>query len=145
MKRNIFTEILAIAGTTLAWFPILAPILLSIGFLVTNHLFRLDYLMPAELFPIVFLGGAVLLWAAVRAHSRAKLISWGLGLAVVMLFGGQGLSMATGLASGATEPTGWQFALVVASLVIYSLAVVAMGVGGILLLGDLFRRTREGR
>jgi hypothetical protein len=43
------------------------------------------------------------------------------------------------LASGDIEPTGWPWALVLASLGIYSLALVAMGVGGLLLLHDLFR------
>ena len=47
--------------------------------------------------------------------------------------------MVTGLASGETEPGGWQWVLVLASLAIYSLALAAVGVGGILLLRDLFK------
>jgi hypothetical protein len=43
------------------------------------------------------------------------------------------------LASGETEPTGLSWALVVTALVIYVLALVVMGIGGFLLLRDLFK------
>ena len=57
--------------------------------------------------------------------------------------GGQVLASVTRLASGETEPVGWPWALVLASLAIYSLALVVMGVGGLLLLRDLFRTRRR--
>jgi hypothetical protein len=138
-KRGVFTQILAIAGTVLAWIPILAPVLFSVIALIRSGMFRLDYLMPAELFPLALIGGVLLIWGARRARARWGLIGWGLGIAVVTLAGGQALAVATGLASGKTEPVGWPWALVVASLVMYSLAVVVMGVGGISLLRDLFK------
>ena len=100
-------------------------------------MFRFDYLMPAELFPAALVGGGLLMWAALRARSRRGIIGWGLGIAVGSLVGGQALAVATGLASGETEPTGWQWALVLASLGVYSLALVVIGVGGVLLLRDL--------
>ena len=139
-KRNVLTKTLAIVGTALAWFPILAPVLLSAIVLITRHLFRFDYLMPAELFPFALVGGGLLIWAALRARSHQRLIGWGLGIAAGMLIGGQALAVVTGLASGETEPIGWWWALVLASLVIFSLALVAMGIGGILLLRDLFKK-----
>ncbi len=52
------------------------------------------------------------------------------------------LAVVTGLASGETEPVGWWWALVVASIAVYSLALVAIGVGGVLLLSDLFKPSR---
>ena len=145
-KKNVLTQILAIAGAALVWFPILAPILLTVIALITNHLFQFDYLMPAELFPFALVGGGLLLWAALRAHARLSLISWGLGIAAGMLVGGQALAVVTGLASGEIEPTGLWWMLVLASLVIFSLALVAIGVGGVLLLRDLFKplRANEG-
>jgi len=66
-------------------------------------------------------------------------IGWGLGIAVSLLVGGQALAVVTGLASGDTEPTGWQWALVLASIGTYSLALVVIGVGGVLLVRDLFK------
>jgi len=141
-KKDVLTKILAIAGTALVWFPILAPVLLSVVVIIIGRLFRFDYLMLAEFFPVALAGGGLLMWAALRARARQRLIGWGLGMAAGFLAGGQVLAVVTGLASGATEPTGWWWMLVLVSLVIYSLALVAMGVGGMLLLRDLFTTSR---
>jgi hypothetical protein len=139
-KKAILTKVLAVAGTALAWFPILAPILLSMATLIRERVFRLDWLMPAELFGAVLAGGGLLLWAAVRAHARVKFIAWNLGVAVAVLIAGQALAVLSGLAHGETEPAGLWWALVLASIAVYSAAVVAVGVGGALLLRDLFNR-----
>jgi hypothetical protein len=143
MKENkgVFTKILAIAGTILVWIPVLAPVLFSGIFMLRVGVFRFDYLMPAELFLLALFGGALLIWAALRARLRWGLIGWGLAIAVGMLVGGQALAVATGLASGETEPVGWPWALVVTTLVIFSLALVALGIGGVLLLRDLLKKT----
>ena len=113
-----------------------------VGFFLTEGMFRFDYLMPAELFPVALSGGGLLLWAALRARTRRKLIPWGLGCAVGLLVGGQGLAFATGLASGEIEPVGWWWALVLGAIISYALALVAIGVGGVLLLRDLFKADR---
>ena len=138
-KTSILTRILAIVGTVLVWFPILAPVLLSVARIIQGRIFLFDYLMSAELFPVAMAGGGLLLWAALRARSRRGIIGWGLGIAVSLLVGGQALAVVTGLASGDTEPTGWQWALVLASIGIYSLALVVIGVGGVLLVRDLIK------
>ena len=139
VKRGVLTKILAIVGTVLVWFPILAPVLISAVAIINERMFRFDYLMPAELFPAALVGGCLLIWAALRARSRWRLFGWGLGIAVGLLVGGQVLAVVTGLASGKTEPAGGWWALVLASLVVYSLALVVVGVGGLSLLRDLFR------
>ncbi len=139
-NKGILTKVLAVAGTVLVWFPVLAPILLSVISFIGDRRFRFDYLMPAELGLFAFGGGIILLVAAIRARSQVKFISWGLGIAVITVVGGQVIAMVTGLANGTTEPTGWQWALVLGSLAAYSLAIVAMGIGGILLLRDVFKR-----
>lgn len=142
-KKNTLTRILVIVGTVLVWFPILAPIILTLIFWVKERIFRFDYLMPAELFLVALLGGGVLLWAAFRARSWRKLIGWSLCIAVVGLVGSQALAVVIGLASGAAEPVGWRLALVVGLLAVYSLALIAAGVGGVLLLRDVFKPTQS--
>jgi hypothetical protein len=143
-KKGLSTKILAIVGTALVWFPVLAPIILSAVQFTRMGMFRnFDYLMPAELFPVALLGGLMLLWAAIRARSRRGLIGWGLVAAIVLPVIGQVIASVTGLASGAREPVGWQWALVLASLVAYSLALVIIGVGGVMLLYDLFRHSKN--
>jgi hypothetical protein len=138
-KTGWFTKILALLGTILVWIPILAPILLSAAFFVAEHLFRFDYLMPAELFPSAIAGGLLLIWAGLRLRAQLKLISWGLAVSTGMLVGAQLLAEATGLASGEIEPAGIWFTLVTSSLVIFILAVIGMGIGGIILLRELYK------
>jgi hypothetical protein len=138
-KKGLLTKILAVLGTVFVWLPVLSPVFFSLGFSIRRGFFRFDYLMPAEFFPLALLGGILLLVAAFLARSRQGLVGWGLGTAVLMLVGSQALAVVTGLASGETEPTGLPWALVVTALVIYVLALVVMGIGGALLLRDLFK------
>ncbi|HEX3047421.1 MAG TPA: hypothetical protein VHY08_21900, partial [Bacillota bacterium] len=98
-----------------------------------------DYLMPAEFFPVALVGAGLLLWAALWVHSRRALIGWGSGAMIAFLAGGQALVVATGIASGRIKPVGLVFGLVVASLVLYCLALIEVGVTGILLWQDIFR------
>lgn len=136
-KRDAFSRGLALAGTALAWFPFVAM-------LATSRLFgprpRIDYLMPAELFPMVVVGGVVLMWAALRVRSRVKTVAWGLGGAIGGLVVVSALAMGTGLASGATSPSSAPVAwmAVIATLVVYVLACLELGVAGILLTRDAF-------
>jgi len=139
-NRSIFTKILAIAGTVLAWLPLVAPLLFGFVALFTRGRFMVDYLMPAEIFPVALAGGLLLLWAASRMRYRRVLIAAGLGSAILLILGTQALAVVTGLASGETEPGGWQWALVLTGLVLFTLALIVVALGGILLLRDLFRK-----
>lgn len=139
-KKNVLTKVLAIAGTILVWFPILAPILLAIGFLIAEGRFLFDYLMPMELFMFAIVGSGLLLWATLRAHSRVKLVAWGIGIAACMFIGIQWFAEVTGMASGETEPVAWMWRIVITSLVVFVLSIILVGTGGALLLKDLFKR-----
>jgi len=143
-KRGVLTKALAVVGTALVWFPIFATLTTSVVGTIADRVFRFDCLMPAELFPVAFVGGGLLMWAALRARSRRGLIGWGLGVAVGLLLGGVALAALTGVASGETEPAGWFLALLVASIVIYSLALVEIGVAGVSLVRDLFQPGDKG-
>ena len=138
-KKSILTKTLAQIGTVLIWLPILAPVLLSAVSLIKERTFRFDYLMPAELFPVTLFGGGLLIWAALRARVRRRLIGGSFGISVFILVAGQALAVVTGLASGEREPAGLWWALVLASIAIYTLAVVVCGIGGVLLTRDLSR------
>jgi hypothetical protein len=142
-NKGVFTKMLAIVGAILVWFPILAPVLLLMAGLIGEGVFRFDYLIPAELFPFALLGGLMMLWASLRAKVHLKLIAWGLGAAVVLLGGSQGLAVVTGLANGTTTPGGWAWALVLAALIGFIIALVAVGIGGVLLLRDVYKRAPQ--
>ncbi len=143
-KRDTLTRILAWIGTAVSWFPILAPILLSAYVLARDGRFLFDFLMPAELFLVALVGGGLLLWAAIRARWRRGLFGWGLVVAVGSLVGGQALAVATGLASGRTEPSGIWWVLALGSIAVYSLALVVISIGGVCLLRHLYAADGSG-
>ncbi|MEZ4832233.1 MAG: hypothetical protein R2873_09580 [Caldilineaceae bacterium] len=142
-KSATWTKILAVAGTWFVWFPILATLVLSAIGSWRDQTFRFDFLMPAELFPVAVLGGALLLWAAYRAHELLRPSPGRLVLAVAWLAGGQLFAVVTGLASGETEPVGWLLSLALSTVVLYTLSVVEVGVTEQLTRGDLFAGDTE--
>ncbi len=144
-KIGLLTKIASVIGSILTLFPILATIGASIAYFVGTGSIRVDYLMPAELGLFAFAGGMLLLWAAWRARSRRALIGWGVALAIASLVGGQAIAVASGLASGATQPSGLPWIVVMASLIAYTVAVAEVGVCGILLACDVFARGRTFR
>ena len=144
-KKVILTKVLTVIGIVLAWFPIVATVALSVVGSIRSHTLRFDYLLPLELFPVALVGGGALLWAALRARLRRGLIGWGFGIVAGMLIGSQVLAVTSGLASGQREPTGWIWTLLLASIGIYWLGLVELGIAGLLLVRDLLRRDKNAR
>jgi len=136
--RRVLTKGLAMAGTVLVWLPIVAPLVFSVSRLAQVRALHIDYLMPAELFPVALVGGVALLAAALLAHSHRALIGGSLAVAVGLLLAGMVIAVVTGLASGAAEPTGWPVVLVASTLVAYAAGLVVLGVAGVALLRRLF-------
>ena len=80
--------------------------------------------------PRDLVSGAVLpVWAALRGQARRRLIGWGLGVQVAML--------CSAVRQLPRRP-GWPWALVLTSLVIYTLALIETGVAGVSLRRDLY-------
>jgi hypothetical protein len=137
-NKDFLSRALAVGGTVLVWLPLLAPLFLGAVSYVTDGVFRFDYLMPAELFLVVLIGGGLLVWAAQRSGAYLAPISAGMAVAIVALIAAQGTAVLTGLASGETAVGGWQWALALLLLAVYWLAVAFAGVMGIALLRELF-------
>lgn len=129
---------MVVVGNLLVWATLLLPLIFAILRLFSGAPFQFDYLMPAELFLLVVLGGGVLLAAANLSHRRQRWIGWALGAGLALLIGGQALAVASGLATGEIEPAGLPWMLVLGSMLGYVLAVLALGIGGLLLARDLF-------
>ncbi|SHN54778.1 hypothetical protein [Fervidobacterium gondwanense] len=127
-------KILTITGLILVWIPVLAPAFFSIVALIQMGRFLFDFLMPAELF-LVFLAGAILLLvASIRTKHYVKQIGFGLLSAVILLFGGQGIAVITGLASGEREFGDWVTVLVMVMIFLYIFAVIEIEIFGFYLL-----------
>jgi hypothetical protein len=140
--RDGLTRLFAVAGTVLVWLPILVPAVFCLIVLVRSGGFHFDFLMPAELFPVVLLGGGLLLWAALRAHLHGRRIGWSLAVTAAFLVGFQAFAILTGMASGDVEPQGWLWAGVLVLIAAFWIASIALGVGGILLLRSVFAPSR---
>lgn len=130
-SSQVINRIVIILGTVLVLLPVAAPLIFGFFSLAGDGIYRLDYLMPAELFFVVLVGGLLLLFGAFRMKEFRGLIGGLLAAAVVFLFGSQGLAVVTGLADGSIEPTGWQFYLVMGGIILYDLLVVVLGVVGV--------------
>lgn len=139
-NKGTLTKYLAIAGTVLLILPVAAPVIFAFVALFTRGQFLFDYLLPAELLPVVLAGSGLLIWAAIRARAYRRLIIWSFAAGIVVLFAGQGLAVATGLATGEAEAEGIWWVLTLASLIVFDLAVVAVAAGGILLLRNIFQQ-----
>lgn len=142
-SSNLLTKILAISGTILVGLPVIAPIVFSLIRLVQSGCFMFDYLMPAELGLLVLGGVALLIWAAIRAHSRVRLILWAAGAAVLTVVGGQLLAVATGLADGSTPQSSPWMVAVLSLIVAYDLLVLLLLIAGCLLCRDVFTKPEE--
>ncbi|MBW6466174.1 MAG: hypothetical protein K0B06_06695 [Brevefilum sp.] len=144
MKRCLLTKSLVILGVILTWFPILATLVIAVIGSISEQSFRFDFMMPAELGLFSILGSGLLLWAAIRLRSMIKPIAWSLALMVILLFGGQALAVASGLASGERPPTDMMFYLVSSMLMLYSLIIVMPAILGTRLLPDAFKTETSG-
>lgn len=140
---NRLTKFLAISGTILVGLPVVAPIVFSLIRLVQGGSFMFDYLMPAELALLVLVGAGLLIWAAIRAHSRVRLFAWSLGAAVLTLVGSQALAVVSGLAHGTTPESSPWMVVVLSVLIAYDLLVLLLFITGFLLCRDLFAKPKE--
>jgi hypothetical protein len=136
-KKSGITKTIAIIGTLLVSLPLLAPIIFSLIFLLRSGMFHFDYLMPAEFFPLVLVGGGLLLWSAFRMRSYIKLIGWSYGMAIFLLIASQAIAVLSGLASGKIGTDSPFIVTVIAGIAGYILMDILMTVGGLLMLRDL--------
>ena len=79
----------------------------------------------------------MLLWAAIRAHTQVKMISWDYGLAIFLLFASQALAVITDLASGETEMSSPWMVVVMSGISGHNLMVVLLAIGGYLLIRSI--------
>ena len=142
-QKAALTKVFAVSGTLLLWAPILFMVLTGVVGSIMSGKILFDYLMLAEFFFVVIGGMALLILAAIFSRTLVKWFCWGTGAALAALAGGQILAIASGLASGAIEPGGLVFAVVIAAIVIYNLAVVLLAVLGIVLIRRVFRKKKE--
>jgi len=142
-QKNALTKIFAIAGTVMLWAPILFMFLTAIFGSIARKMLLFDYLMLAEMFPIVALGLVLLIFTTLLTRTFRKWFGWGSVAALVALVAGNLVAVASGLASGTTPPSGPFFFLVNASIIVFNLLVIALAVLAIMLLRRILQKKQE--
>jgi hypothetical protein len=139
-QKAALTKIFAVSGSVLLWAPILFLFVTAIIGSIAGKALLFDYLMLAELFPIIALGLILLIFASLLSHLYRKWFGWGSVTALLALSAAQILATASGLSSGALAESGGVFATVIAAIVVYNVIVVALAILSILLLRRLFQK-----
>jgi hypothetical protein len=139
-QKNPLTKIFAVSGAILLWAPILFMFLTAIVGSIMSGTLLFDYLMLAELFPLVALGLVLLVLASLLARTYRHRFGWGAVAALLALTGGQLFASASGLASGEAEPFGAVFAVVISSIIVYNVIIVALAVLAVFLVKRLFQK-----
>ena len=137
-RKNAGSKFLIITGTILTWLPILFPVLNLI--VKEQHLF--DYLMPVELFFVSLVGGVLLFIVAIWVKSRVKIIGWGLGISILIRIGIEVLGYFRGLYSDDSSIEVWNN-IILTVVALYSIPVIIMGIGGILLWVSMLKNSNE--
>lgn len=139
-QKAALTKVFAVSGTVVLWAPILFMFVTAIVGSIVGRAFLFDYLMLAELFPIVALGLMLLVLASLLSRTFRKWFGWGSVAALLTLTGAQILATASGLASGVLAESGGVFVTVIAAIVIYNVIIIALAILSILLLRRLFQK-----
>lgn len=143
MKKKTILISLAVLGTVLVWIPLVFPVILTIVLFAFRQVFRFDYLMPVELFMFALSGGILLTSVSLFKKTDRKTIIGSLISAIIFLFLTQWVAVVTGLASGNTKPEGLPWILVTGLLAMYTLSIVVLAVGGVLLIKKLFKTHKK--
>lgn len=139
-QKNALTKIFAVSGAVILWAPILLMFVAAIIGSIAGKALLFDYLMLAELFPIVALGLILLVFASMLSRLYRKWFGWGSVAALLALSAAQILATASGLSSGALAESGGVFAIVIAAIVVYNVIIGALAVLAIFLLRRLFQK-----
>lgn len=125
-----FDHVLAVLGAVVAALPIAAMLVTSLFGSLARGRFLMDYLMPAELAPVLAVGALLLLIAAWHARRGLAPVATVAATALVAFAATAAVSVWTGLADGTYEPVGWRLVVVLIPLVVYVLAAVALPLVG---------------
>ena len=139
-QKTALTKVFAVSGTIMLWAPIVFMFVTAIVGSIAGKALLFDYLMLAELFPIVALGLMLLVFASLLSHTFRKWFGWGSVAALIALTGAQILSTASGLSSGALAESGGVFVAVIAAIIVYNVIIGALAIFAILLLRRLFQK-----
>lgn len=144
-QKSALSKIFSVAGAILLWAPILFMFATAIFGSIAGKTLLFDYLMLAELFPLIAFGLVLLVLTSLMTHLYRKWFGWGALAALVTLSAGQVFATVSGLASGALVEHGAIFAIVIATILVYNLVIIALAILSLVLIKQLFQKHSEER
>ncbi len=138
-KQSLLTIVMIFFGTCLLWIPFLFLFVTSLFGTIQSGMVRFDYLLIGEMFPLILLGGGLIIGAAFREKRFWKLLLSLYISAIVLLFGSQGLAIATGIASGTRPPEGVWWIVVLGGIILYSLLSLVLAIYSVILFKGIIR------
>lgn len=143
-KRKLtLSKAFAVAGTLLLIVPILFLFVTSVVGSIASKSLLFDYLMLAELFPVVALGLILLVLASLLSRILPKWIGWCSAAALILLAGAVLYANASGLSSGALSMDSGAFVVAFTAIALYNLLIFEIAILGILLIKRLFEQKTE--
>ena len=142
-QKSALAKIFAVCGTLLLLAPILFMLVTAVVGSIAGKALLFDYLMLAELFPIVALGLVLLVLASITSRILPKWIGWSSAAALILLAASLLFANASGLSSGAQSMQSGAFVLVIVGIALYNLLVLGIAILGILLVKKLFQKQPE--
>ena len=139
ISKNTIIKTLSILGNIFIATPILFMIGTSLYALIIKQVFLCDYLIPGELFPIVFIGSIMISIISWYINYHRKLFSTNI-LGVFIFFALLIIiPQLTGLASGEAAPTGFLGIIIYTIIAIYDLLVFSEVILGCFLIKEIFK------
>ncbi|MFA5660580.1 MAG: hypothetical protein WC968_04230 [Bacilli bacterium] len=125
MGNHKLKSIMAIAGTILVLFPILFMLMTSLIGSIAEGYFLMDYMLPAELSVVIFIGFIFFIFSSWTSRSDTVLFVLMGAIAlilflIIIIFGGD-------------------FIFTMILLILFDIAVLALGIVGILYCRKLFK------
>ena len=139
-QRSALSKIFSISGTLLLIAPILFMIVTAVIGSIASKTLLFDYLLLAEIFPVIALGLILLVIASLISRIFPKWIGWGSAAALILLAGSLLYANAYGLSDGTLTTGSSVFTIVVIGIALYNILVASIAVLGILLVKKLFQK-----
>jgi hypothetical protein len=142
-QKSALAKIFAVCGTLLLLAPILFMLVTAVVGSIARKALLFDYLMLAELFPLVALGLVLLVLASITSRILPKWIGWSSAAALILLAASLLFANASGLSSGTGSVQSGAVAFVIVGIALYDLLVLGIAILGILLVKKLFQKQPE--
>lgn len=130
-NKTFWLRVMTVAGVMIVWSPLVLMLLTGIPRLFRSGMLQFDYLLPAELFPLLLIGGLLLLAVSLSQKLERRLVGLGMLIPVASLLLLILFANVSGMDKSPTSPTGFQMAMIAFFMIAYTAGVGLLGVGGL--------------